>query len=329
MQAKQPLIPLSTLVEGFIFTLKAEGKTPATVRYYQGNLRRFQWYVKQQAWPDDAKALDRWKLRQFLDYAGSATNRWGTTGNGSESCRKPPTTNGWRYYRTLKRFFNWAVDECLLEENPMAKVRMKPPRDRPVEPYNPSELGKLVAVCDQAIANGSSFTAIRNKATILLFLDTGMRLCELGNLRLCDVDMESGRIAVMGKGGYPGIVAFQLNTKKALWKYLAFRQQRVKGNAESWLWITEEGERLSVAGIHIAVRRIKERAGIASPGTVHKLRHTFAITALRGLKDPFLLQLLLRHKDLTMTRRYTAGLRTEEALEAHREASPVDRLGLG
>ena len=124
------------------------------------------------------------------------------------------------------------------------------------------------------------------------------------------------------------MVAFNSGTRKALWKYLAFREQRSKETAKDWVWVTEEGTRLTVNGLNIAFRRIKKRAGVNSPGGVHKLRHTFALNALRGLKDPTLLQLLLGHKSLEMTRRYTQGLRIEEALQAIDRASPVDRLRL-
>jgi len=94
------------------------------------------------------------------------------------------------------------------------------------------------------------------------------------------------------------------------------------------LWITEEGKRLSVDGVHITFRRIKNRAGITSSGAIHKLRHTFALNALRGIKDPTLLQLLLGHKSLEMTRRYTQGLKIEEALRAIDKNSPMEILGI-
>jgi site-specific recombinase XerD len=75
-------------------------------------------------------------------------------------------------------------------------------------------------------------------------------------------------------------------------------------------------------------RRIKSRAGVTCSGAVHKLRHTFALNALRGIKDPTLLQLLLGHKSLEMTRRYTQGLKIEEALKAIDKNSPADILGI-
>ena len=135
-------MPLSALVQGFIFSLQAEGKTSTTVSYYQGNLRRFLWYGRQQGWPDDAQAMDSWKIREFLAYAGSARNRWGITGNGSENCREPSKTGGWRYYRTLRFFFNWATSEGLLKKNPLSNIKAKPPKEKPVEPYTLEELRK-------------------------------------------------------------------------------------------------------------------------------------------------------------------------------------------
>jgi len=112
-------------------------------------------------------------------------------------------------------------------------------------------------------------------------------------------------ILYTGKGGWQRAVAFNAGAKKALWRYMLHRPN----NGQPWLWLTEEGKRLTWKGIDSAFSRIKVRAGVNGPGGVHKLRHTFAINALRGLKDPFLLQLLLGHKSLEMTRRYTQSLK--------------------
>lgn len=320
---------LHTLVQGFIFSLQVDGKVPSTVSYYQGNPRRFLWYARQHHWPDDPRSIDSWRLREFLSYAGSAKNRWGTTGNGSENCREPSKTGGWRYYRTLRALFRWAVAENLLKENPLANIKVKPPKEQPPKPYTTEELRRLLAVCDMDFAKGAQFLGCRNRTIILLYATTGLRLSELANLKLHEFNLETGRGTVIGKGGSSRPFAIQPLAKKALWKYLAFRERRAKPSAGDWLWITEEGTKLSVDGLHNTFRRIKNRANVNGAGAVHRLRHTFALNALRELKDPFLLQLLLGHKTLEMTRRYTQELKIEEALDAMDNTDLANRLGLG
>jgi site-specific recombinase XerD len=267
-------------------------------------------------------------LREFLAYAGNAKNRWGTEGNGSENCREPSKTGGWRYYRTLRTLFRWAVAEKLLEQNPLSNIKVKPPKEQPPKPYTSEELQRLVAVCDLDFANGAQFLGCRNKVIILLYVTTGLRLSELANLKLHEFNLEAGRGTVIGKGGLQRPFAIQPVAKKALWKYLTLRECRAKPSAGDWLWITEEGTRLTVDGLYIAFRRIKNRADVNGAGAVHRLRHTFALNALRELKDPFLLQLLLGHKTLEMTRRYTQELKIEEALEAMDHVKLANRLGL-
>jgi integrase/recombinase XerD len=73
---------------------------------------------------------------------------------------------------------------------------------------------------------------------------------------------------------------------------------------------------------------LKRRAGINEEGCVHRFRHTFALSFLRGDRNPFNLQYLLGHNSLEMVKRYTATLGMEDALKAHEKASPADMLGL-
>ena len=149
----------------------------------------------------------------------------------------------------------------------------------------------------------------------------------MAGLRLNDLDLESRRVRVMGKGGKIGIAPFSPRTAKALWAYLVERKDRAKTDA---FWVTEEGVSFSVEGLDSWFGRLKKRAGITAPGGVHRLRHTAALQYLRGARDSFLLQLFLRHESLEMSRRYTQGLKAEEAIAAHRNgASPVEGLGLG
>ena len=65
MGKKKSQLSLSALVQGFVLTLKTEGKAASTVEFLQGNLRRFLWYANQKGWPDDVQAIDAWRVRNF------------------------------------------------------------------------------------------------------------------------------------------------------------------------------------------------------------------------------------------------------------------------
>jgi len=319
-------IGLQDLVEGFLFSLEAEGRAPRTHEYYDKLLRHFIDYAKNQGWTDRVELLDTKQIRQFLSWVGSRSFEY-TAGNGSRRFTKSKPSTVWPYYKALRRLFNWSIEEGFLKENPVKGIHFKAPPLPPVQPYDPEELKRFFAVCELDIKTGACFTGLRNKAMLLVFIDSALRLSELVSLRLGDLNLEQRWVRVVGKGNKIGICPFSAKTAKAIWLYLLERKHRAKSDA---LWVTEEGRQFSVGGLSSSFVYLKKRAGVNSQGRVHRLRHTSALQYLRGARDSFLLQLFLRHEDLTMSRRYTQGLKQEEAIEAHRNgASPVEGLGLG
>jgi site-specific recombinase XerD len=318
-------IGLDRLVNGLLFSLQAEGKAPRTHEYYSKLLRHFLKYAEDNGW-SDARSFDAQRAREFLAWTASRTYEH-SAGNGTRISRKGKPTSAWPYFRALRRLFNWAIEEGFLEVSPMARMHFKPPRSVPVEPFTLDELKRLLAVCELDIHSGARFVGLRNKAMLLLFLDSGLRRAEMANVKLRDLHLEARRVTVLGKGNKVGIVPFCAKTAKAIWLYLVERENRAVCDS---LWVTEEGRAFSIDGMDSWFNRLKVRAGVTSSGCLHKLRHTSALQYLRKARDSFLLQLFLRHESLEMSRRYTRGLKTEEAIEAHRNgASPVEGLGLG
>jgi len=326
VRQRNKAIGLQDLVEGFLFSLQAEGRAPRTHEYYDKLLRHFLCYAKSQGWPEQVNLLDTKRVRQFLSWIGSRSFEY-TAGNGSRRFTKSKPSMAWPYYKAVRRLFNWGVEEGFLEENPIKGIHFKAPPLPPVQPYDLEELKRFFAVCELDIKTGARFTGLRNKAMLLLFIDSGLRLSELVNLKLTDLNLEQKWARIIGKGNKVGICPFSAKTAKAIWLYLLERKHRAKSDA---FWVTEEGRQFSVSGLSSSFVYLKKRAGVNSRGRVHRLRHTSALQYLRGAKDSFLLQLFLRHEDLAMSRRYTQGLKQEEAIEAHRNgASPVEGLGLG
>jgi site-specific recombinase XerD len=266
------------------------------------------------------------RIREFLTWIGSRSYEY-VAGNGSHRFTQAKPSTAWPYYKALRRLFNWGVEEGLVDESPVKDIHFKAPPLPPIQPYERDELERFLAVCELDIKTGARFIGLRNKAMLLLFIDSGLRLSEQVNLNLTDLNLEQKKARVIGKGNKVGVCPFSPKTAKAIWLYLLERKHRAKSDA---LWITEEGRRFSVSGLSSSFVYLKKRAGVNGRGRIHRLRHTSALQYLRGARDSFLLQLFLRHEDLTMSRRYTQGLKQEEAINAHRNgASPVEGLGLG
>jgi len=322
-------VPVTTsvrsLVKGFILTLSTDCKSPRTVDYYETNLRRFLWYAEHHEWPDDARLITEWHIREFLGYTGGEGNRWGISGNGSESSRpRASYSTVHHYYSVVRAFFNWCVREGFLSESPVARIKLKNPPMTVVQPFSSHDVLKMIEVCDLDLRNGAQLLGSRNKAIILMFLDTGLRVSELANMKIDDIDPERGWIKVRGKGAKERVVRIGATAQKALWRYLVYREKNKSQN----VWITEEGRPMRTSGVQSMVSRLKERAGLKSKGNCHRFRHTFALHFLRRDRNPFNLQYLLGHSDLRMVRHYVSTLGMEDALKAHECASPADGLDL-
>jgi len=206
----------------------------------------------------------------------------------------------------------------------MTNIKLKRPEKKVIEPYTKEELKALLKVCQYDIDSGSPFLGTRNKAIILVFVDSGIRLSELANIRVDDTNLETGIVKVTGKGSKQRLVGIAKTTRVALWKYEAWRP-----DGSPWLWLGEEGQRLTARAIQSMFKRLKDRAGLRDiGGLVHKMRHTMAMSFLEGDGDIRSLQVLLGHSDIEMTMRYLQAVGAKQALLKHAKASPVERMGL-
>jgi len=318
-------INLHELVDLFMFSVKADGRSPCTYEYYRKPLGHLLKYAEMNHWPSDIRLVDVQLMRNFLVWVTTRKYDY-NTGNGSRRSTTSSETRGWSYYKAARRFFNWAKEEGHIDESPMGPIHVKPPPQALVQPYSVEEIKRLLRICDLDKKTGARFCGVRNEALIKFLIDTALRLKETVMLKLSDIDLEKQIVLVTGKGNRTEICPFSSITAKAVRLYLLERKTRAKCDA---LWLTEEGTQFTVNGFGSWFARLKARAGLQGPGRIHRLRHTAALLYLRATRDTFLLQLFLRHKDLAMSRRYTQGLQREEAISAHRNGgSPVMALKL-
>jgi len=312
---------LEWLLEGFKYDLELTVR-PNTVKYYCGETQRFLQWAQATYSISDILLITKKHIQAFFHHL--ATNN---QPNGLENEPAAIERLRWPYYRSLRRFFEWAINEGYLHSNPMEGILINAPSSAPIEPYRPEHIDLILKVLDYdwqvAGTQRQKMLAARNRAIFLLFLESGLRLEELAKLKIEDVDVGGQKVIVrFGKMGKSRLSGFGPQSKKALWKYMGLRSQLTNNGA---LWVTEEGSPLTVSGVQITIRRMKKEAGLQHlRGSVHKLRHTFATTYLKHTRDMKGCRLLLGHSTLAMTERYTQFIEVEDALKAYDGEGPMD-----
>ena len=235
--------------------------------------------------------------------------------------------------RSVRSYFIWASKAFNI---PRPDTTIKIPRFRPreVEPYSKEEVVGMINACKymkQAKTKGRrSFTMKRSEgprdtALIMMLLDTGLRISEVCRLNIGDVNLEDRSIKIEPHGTgiktRPRTVYIGVKTVEAVWMWL---NSRTPYHHENSLFITRNKVRMNKNSASLMVIRLGERAGVENP-TCHRFRHTFAIEFLRGGGNIFSLQKLLGHSSLVMVQNYL-HLASSDVREAHREASPGDRM---
>ena len=296
------------MIEGFLLSCKVENKSPKTITFYRDILNNFEWYLNK----FNITTINATTIRGFLGYLKDTQHRWDSTNTHANRLVSNTTLNS--YYVSLAVLFNWAMREELITSNPMATVKKPKLQHKTIEGLD-QELMKTILNA----FNGRSLNDLRNKAMLLMFLDTGLRLSELAGLTLSDINIEKGIIKIIGKGNKERYARIGVKTQKALWNYLAHRPVE-----KEYVWLGKGNCKMTVDGIALVIRNLGKKLGIRlSP---HRLRHSFAISFLRNGANPFELQIALGHTTLEMTRKYTQALGFEDVFKRHIIASPVDRL---
>lgn len=240
--------------------------------------------------------------------------------------RRTSASNAHQHFRSLKTMFNWLVDEEELDRSPMRT--MKPPALPEVEVpvISDADLKKLFAAC-----KGTSYVDRRDTALLMLLLDTGVRLSEVTDRHVGDLDLDMKVLHVLGKGNRVRSVPFGNTCAVALDRYLraaAKHKGRALDDDDMWLWWgnRNKGHRLTIWGVGMMLKRRCAAAGIP-PLHPHQFRHTFAHQwKVAGGNEDDLMR-ITGWKSRQMLSRYAASAGGERARLAHKRISPGDRLG--
>lgn len=226
------------------------------------------------------------------------------------SC-KPATLA--RKTASIKVFFKYMCNKTKrLSQNPAQDLE-SPKLGKRLPKYLTLEQSKeLLETASNPIDNaghGNHDNSERNFAMITILLNCGLRLQELININISDIDFENNKLNVIGKGNKERTIYLNNACINAINKYLAVRpRDAVKFNSRDALFLSEQKQRISRRTVQYVVKNELKNAGIEKANTysVHKLRHTAATLMYKyGDVDIRALQELLGHESISTTQIYT------------------------
>ena len=265
-------------VDKFLFFLKVElNYSELTIKSYQLDLTDFFGYIESKK--INYLTIRNHDVRGYLKYL--------------DSCNLKNSTIS-RRISTLRTFYNYLVDENIVENNVFHNVK-NPKLEKKLPNYlNYNEMEELLESIDISTTEG-----LEKRLLIEMFYSTGCRVSEMINVKISDIDFTNKTIRIMGKGSKERIVYFGDYASKYLDNYLSI----VK--CDKYLFTNKKGEKLTINEVEQIVKDIMKHISIKTHVTPHTLRHTFATHLLNNGADIKTVQELLGHANLSTTGIYT------------------------
>lgn len=270
----------------FIFYLAVEkGLAKNTLDSYERDLKVFLNYLQKNALTN----LQAVMRSNVVGYLGSLKERGLAVSTIS------------RNLASIRSFFNYLVAERYIQENPANDME---------SPKQEKKLPKILSMKDIDLLlkqpNIEKVTGIRDSAMLELLYATGIRVTELIDLNINDINTDSGYIRCKGKGSKERIVPIgNLASQKVKFYINNSRTKLIKQSGDQSLFFNQHGKRLTRQGFWKILKKYTKQANISREITPHTLRHSFATHLLENGADLRSVQEMLGHADISTTQIYT------------------------
>lgn len=259
--------------------------SPHTLRAYSDDLGQFFLFINHQATGSDFLTAGHKLIRQWIAHLID-------NGVSARSAR--------RKISALQSFYKYLLKEGLVKTNPVKSVIL-PKTEKKLPAFVNAE--KMDLLFDHEYF-GNDFSGLRNRLIIDMFYQTGIRLSELINLEITNIDFYNHQIKVLGKRNKERIIPITTNLEHLINMY-AVERSKIDATDNLYLFITERGGKLYPKLVYRVVTSSLAMITTSDKKNPHVLRHTFATQMLNAGADLNAIKEILGHSNLSATEVYT------------------------
>lgn len=274
------------LINEYQYYLKREkGLSQNTITAYLRDLEQYRMYLEKNYEITKIQKIERKHIEAFLKNLNKKAL------SSKSLSRKLTAIKGFHQFLLIEN----EIDHNIAYDIESPKVEKSLPQVLSVQ--------EVVQIIEAV--KGSDPLSIRNQALLELIYGSGLRVSELLDLKTADIHLLEGYVRVVGKGNKEREVPLGELSIQALRLYLTKSRNQLTINSIDYLFLNQDGQRLSRQGFFKILRKIAKSAGIERDISPHTLRHSFATHLLEAGVDLRTLQELLGHEDIQTTQIYT------------------------
>ncbi len=291
-----------TLVDRFINYLQVEkGLSANTIESYSLDLTRYLDFLKKSGISEISEEDTSHILKHLIELRKEGLNARSRA----------------RHLVTLRGFYKFLVHEKIFENDPAHMVDLPKPGLKLPDVLSVEEIQELLKVPDLTTPRGQ-----RDAAMLELLYAAGLRVTELIQLKIQDINLEAGFVRVFGKGSKERIVPIGHFARETVRDYLTYgRPFLLKTYQSRYLFVARAGNPMTRQGFWKLVKQYASKAGLLKKITPHTFRHSFASHLLEAGADLRSVQLMLGHVDISTTQIYTHVVR-EQLQKLHEKYHP-------
>lgn len=235
-----------------------------------------------------------------------------------------------RKIASVKAFYNYLEEEEYIEANPFHRIKVKfketavLPR---IIPRNEIEqlLNYMYSCCERQTGLERKYW-LRDMAVVEVFFGTGARVYEISNIAADCVDLNTGAVRIMGKGGKERyILISDADVLQLLREYYENNQDAIKESG--YFFVNKRGDRFTEQSIRLMIKKYVKLAGIERNITPHMFRHSFATYLIEEGVDISCVKEILGHSSIKVTQIYVHIATTKQA-EILRSKHPRNRMNI-